>query len=526
MIGIILGGGRATRLALASTPQNKLMQRVHGKPMLVRLLLQLRDSGCSNFVVVVSPETKSEVTQCLERCWLTDGCSTEVVLQPKSLGPGDALYRAVVGRADEVLVFCADTVVDTVPESVGDWIGVAPALRPRQWCVPRVNGGGFVDGFEEGFAQPGSEQVAVGLYRLSEPWRLTKPTPNAAEVQVSDLLRTYIAAVPVTLEPISEWHDTGDIWSLQDLQAQTFVTSAGSSLTPSRDGYIRKSTSDGSATAQVKRFKDMSIAQKRLFPRVATTLTERNSYEIERVTLPTLSELYLYRAEAVQDWILIISQLIRLLDETFWSSHDARRTQVSLSEAYRDRALRRLPLNGAFQSLAARQDVRVNGANIHVSGLQADLLEAFVGMGRRATSGMHGDPNFTNLLYSAETGSFRFIDPGAFLGGGRHVGDLYYDLAKLRQSYSGMYDAILSDLYTLEVRDDGSYMLAILPNRRREADEIDNYISSLGYDLNSIRLIEVLQLLSCVPFHRRSPERMLALTLRGLLQWQSLKGIG
>jgi hypothetical protein len=116
---------------------------------------------------------------------------------------------------------------------------------------------------------------------------------------------------------------------------------------------------------------------------------------------------------------------------------------------------------------------------------------------------------------------FRLLDPRGGLGVRAGLGDAYYDAAKLRHSYSGMYDAILHGLYAVSVAPE-AIDLEVFPRRATEAQALDDVLCSRGFELERVRLLEGLQLLGCSEFHVDDPQRMLALYVRGLLALDQL----
>lgn len=56
---------------------------------------------------------------------------------------------------------------------------------------------------------------------------------------------------------------------------------------------------------------------------------------------------------------------------------------------------------------------------------------------------------FSNILLARGQGTFKVLDPGTMFSNSPG-GDVRYDLAKLRQSYAGGYDALREDLFSLD----------------------------------------------------------------------------
>ena len=110
---------------------------------------------------------------------------------------------------------------------------------------------------------------------------------------------------------------------------------------------------------------------------------------------------------------------------------------------------------------------------------------------------IHGDLNFTNILYSLNTGTFRLLDPRGTWGETGFTGDVRYEYAKLW--YSQWFAPISHGLF------DGD---GILPMRYDEIDALTKVISQHA-DIKEIALISSLMLLSAIPLHDPSQKEIL-----------------
>ena len=91
-------------------------------------------------------------------------------------------------------------------------------------------------------------------------------------------------------------------------------------------------------------------------------------------------------------------------------------------------------------------------------------------------------------------------------------GDLKYDVAKLRHSIVGGFDAITNGLYSssLDIENNQIDVNIFRPKNHQEiCMHLDNLIEN-KWNLNEIKLIEGLLFTSMLPFHRDHFERQLA----------------
>ena len=63
---------------------------------------------------------------------------------------------------------------------------------------------------------------------------------------------------------------------------------------------------------------------------------------------------------------------------------------------------------------------------------------------------IHGDPAFSNILFSPRNMIYKFIDPRGNFGIDTIYGDYRYDIAKLRHCYHGKYDEITNNLFEIQ----------------------------------------------------------------------------
>ena len=102
----------------------------------------------------------------------------------------------------------------------------------------------------------------------------------------------------------------------------------------------------------------------------------------------------------------------------------------------------------------------------------------------------HGDLNFSNILYSLNTGMIKLIDPR-----GDHLVPFLYELAKLRYSYHGGFTAITHGLATRQ----GS-QVTLLPRRDIEVQALDDVLSEY-VSLDLLTVCEGCLLVAGAPLH-------------------------
>lgn len=144
------------------------------------------------------------------------------------------------------------------------------------------------------------------------------------------------------------------------------------------------------------------------------------------------------------------------------------------------------------------------------------LLERALGRSRIDHLALsHGDPCFSNILYSADINLFRLIDPRGATVRDEAMMHPLYDLAKFSHSVLGGYDYVNGGL--AECRLDAGMRLALglehggPPGWMKDA--FRTRVLERGWPIDLLRAIEASLFLSMLPLHLDSPEKLPAFCL-------------
>jgi len=217
----------------------------------------------------------------------------------------------------------------------------------------------------------------------------------------------------------------------------------------------------------------------------------------------------------------IIKNLLTKISKELWLNvNDKEKIDISkeCKVMYFDKPLLRLEEWHEWENIRKIHTFNLNGNQITNIELIIKNITQYLKDNHKPVLGIiHGDFHFGNIFFDETEKIFKLIDPRGSFGSHKGIiGDVYYELAKLRHSYHGMYDAILDGLYTVEINDQG-YNLKIGPQRLQYIEAIDNLISELGYDLNIVKTIEFTILLSLISIHSDSRNNQIAFFLQAML---------
>ncbi len=202
--GIVLAGGRGTRLGPLTRAVNKHLLPIHDRPMIHFPLACLMMAGLREIAVISTPEETPRMRRLLGdgRRW---GLRITHLVQPQP----DGIARALI-LAEDFLDGAAPTLalgdnvflgrklgpfLRTVMRGSGPCAIVAETDDPSACGVLALDGSGKPVGMVEKPATPPSNLAVTGFYRLDpdapDLARSLVPSPRG-EVEITDLLEIYL----------------------------------------------------------------------------------------------------------------------------------------------------------------------------------------------------------------------------------------------------------------------------------------------------------------------------------------------
>lgn len=235
--GILLAGGRGTRLAPMTLPVSKHLLPVYDKPLIYYSLSIPMLAGIRDILVLSTPEDLPAYQSLLSdgSAWGIDIRYAEQA-EPRGIAEAPLLGEEFLDGAPSLLVLGDNLLhgarlAESLQEAAGDPLragGFAYRVGdPSRFGVARFDESDRVVSLREKPPSPASPWALIGLYLLppDAPERARSLTPSPrGELEIVDLLNSYLAEDRLDVTQLGRgtaWLDTGTPRSL--LQAAQFV---------------------------------------------------------------------------------------------------------------------------------------------------------------------------------------------------------------------------------------------------------------------------------------------------------------
>lgn len=237
MKGIVLAGGRATRLYPASLVVSKQLLPVYDKPMIYYPLSVLMLAGIRDILIVSTPDDLPKFKELLKdgRQW---GLTFSYCEQPRPEGIAQAFLIAedFIGK-ENVCLILGDNIFyghglpallrNAVNRESGATVFGYWVKDPQRYGVVTFGDEGKVFDIEEKPRHPKSNWAVTGLYfydhRVVDIASKLKPSARG-ELEITDVNKAYLAEESLFVEKMGRgiaWLDTGTHESL--MQAASYI---------------------------------------------------------------------------------------------------------------------------------------------------------------------------------------------------------------------------------------------------------------------------------------------------------------
>ena len=238
MKGIVLAGGKGTRLYPLTLAMSKQLLPIYNKPMIYYPLSILMLAGIREILMIADPDNLASY-QALLGDGSHLGMHISYVIQTEARGHVDGLLLGADFLAGEPVCFIfGDNVIyghgvsgkvkDAAKLNDGALIFAYPVRDPERFGVVEFTPDGRVLSIEEKPARPRTHFAIPGIYfydsNVIELARQVKPTARNNELEITELNKLYMAQDKLRVEMLGRgvaWLDAGTHASL--LEASNFV---------------------------------------------------------------------------------------------------------------------------------------------------------------------------------------------------------------------------------------------------------------------------------------------------------------
>lgn len=451
--------------------------------------------------------------------------NVNIVKLPDGLSLGASLVTALnlveQGLETPLHVLFGDTLIEPLPHG-DDLVAVATVEDNYDWAIVSEDDDNWLVSSQDTMAA-NEHSVVTGYFKFSSPRQLIRCITRC-NWQFLEGLGQYRKAIGLSTVKVSNWLDFG--------HANTYFRSKSAHTTQRvfndlkiTTSWIEKSGTHGAKIeAEANWFESLPPMLRRFTPQYLGRPKGPNesSYRLEYLHHTPLNELYVFADIPPLLWRKIFKECLSFLGECkAHSSQGDKQPTAELSALFTKKTISRLetfslesgtPLDMPFQ-------FRSKGAQSRTFELSLqDLVngsESRLPLIESASTLVHGDFCFSNVLYEFRTNRIKVIDPRGLTPNGDQsiFGDIRYDLAKLSHSVLGMYDWIIAGYHNTVFN--GREVSIALPETPKLHDVQQLFIemveSRFSVTPTELYAMQIQLFLSMLPLHNDNKHRQNAL---------------
>ena len=225
-VGIVLAGGKGTRLYPLTKVVSKQLLPVYNKPVIYYPIETLIQTGHQQIIIITKPEDKELFKELIlsNEEW---NCEFIFLVQEEPKGLPDAFNVArdyIVNKPSTLIlgdnIIQADLSKVDFNQEKGATIFLKKVDNPEDYGVIEINDSNKVVSIEEKPKKPKSNTIAIGFYLfdgfVTEKVKYLKPQLRD-ELEIIDLFKSYLNEDLLKifhLEKTSKWFDIGNFENL------------------------------------------------------------------------------------------------------------------------------------------------------------------------------------------------------------------------------------------------------------------------------------------------------------------------
>lgn len=226
-VGIVLAGGKGTRLYPLTKVVSKQLLPIYNKPVIYYPIETLIQTGHQQIIIITKPEDKELFKELIlsNEEW---NCEFIFLVQKEPSGLPDAFKiskKYIKDKASTLIL--GDNIIDAdlskvdFKQSIGATIFIKEVDEPQNYGVIEINKDSIIQSFEEKPINPKSNKIIIGLYLfdqnvINQVLKLKKSNRN--EYEILDLIKNYHNEKKLSFYLLgkSSWYDVGNFDDLLD----------------------------------------------------------------------------------------------------------------------------------------------------------------------------------------------------------------------------------------------------------------------------------------------------------------------
>ncbi len=442
-------------------------------------------------------------------------------------GPGYSLLKCKDHLQCPFIFFAADTIVlEDIPEPKENWFGIAPVKETERYCTVKIKNN-LVYQLDDKIKTDNKFAFIglAGVYDYADffSFLVKNKEPISGEIQVSNGFKCLIEK---KLIPIGfTWFDTGSLQNYTETNknfsggGKKFDFSKGNEFIYFVNGRVIKYFADEDIVK--KRCERATTQLKGLCPVIETQ--KGNFYSYKKIDGQVLYNVL--NPQLVNDFLQWAK--LNLWKKKSLSDEEKKKFYDACKDFYYNKTKKRIEMFYIKTHITDDWNI-INGASVPpLKDLfeKIDWENLYLGI----PANFHGDLQFDNVLVTRDEVSnlqkFVLLDWRQDFGELIHVGDIYYDLAKLYGGVIISYQLIKEGMLSFDMSGSSVYYKYFIKNDLLEAkEEYEAFLKKEGYDVQKIRLLTSFIFLNMSPLHNDPFDLMLYFMGKNML-YKTLKEI-
>lgn len=524
---VILMAGKGTRLYPLTLGFPKCLLSIKQKPAIYNMILPLINKGLKDIIFVVNQENLNLIKDFMDNSFSNLELNIKYVIQTDFSGPGNAfsLVEEYIDKNKSVILLLGDTLCSYPDNYNNSWIGVTSVSNDekKNYCMIVSENGLIKDIIDKPKYNIETNDAAIGLYYFKDAELLSNVLKNkiekiGGEYQLSSYFDKYREDDKLYVEKIDNWEDIGTLEGYLKTNKNNFNCRFFNKLDLDEYGVLHKKSKYEKVTSEMNWFKETQDTDfEKMRPKFYESEKTNDEYGIEYYDYLTLSEYFTFYPLSQYSRTYIFSSLIDKMIKLYQNNKVSNKLfKDLLKQILWDKTLNRIN-EWERKDLISLENVQINGKEyLGVFQTLERLKGAITKLSNECSnyiSIIHGDPAFSNILFSPRNMIYKFIDPRGNFGIDTIYGDYRYDIAKLRHCYHGKYDEITNNLFEIQ-ENKGKFNIKFYKNI--EYADFDDILKKKNIDIDDIELIEGLLFISMIPLHNDYPDRQIAFFTRGI----------